>query len=115
MMFFAPVIKVINPSTIENVVDGVDKPLTTSSYSIKIANATIALALTLTYRHGEIITLNFSENTIINIENLNLKSLMFVDTNSYDIYISQHIVEFDSKEEYELMKNGYAPKIYFVA
>lgn len=115
MKFFAPVIKVINPSTIDNIVDGVNKPLTTSSYSIKIANSIIALTLTLTYRHGEITVLNFTGNTIINIENLNLKSLTFVDTNSYDIYISQHIIEFDSKEEYELMKNGYAPKIYFIA
>lgn len=115
MKYFSPVIKVVNPSLAANVVDGVDKPLTTSSYSIKIANTTVDLTLTLVYRHGEITTLTFTGNTIINIENLNLKSLTFTDTNSYDIYISQHIIEFDSKEEYELLKNGFAPKIYFIA
>lgn len=115
MKFFSPVVKVINPSLSANIIDGVDKPLTTSSYSIKIYNQTVNLAMELTYRHGEQTTINFTGNTIIAIENLNLKTIKFTDTNSYDIYITQHIIEFESKEEYDLLKLSFTPKIYFVA
>ena len=115
MKFFPPVIKIINPSTEDNVLSGVEKPLSTSNYSIKIANTTVNLILSLVYRHGESINLNFTNNVIINIENLGLKSLSFADTNSYNIFISEHIIAFDSKEEYEIMKLRFPPKIYFVA
>jgi hypothetical protein len=113
-----PLIKSLNPSISQNgdnIITGVSKPLTLASYSIKIAASTIDLTVKITYRHGNIESFNLTSNSIINIENLNFKQIEFVDTNSYNILISEHITSFDSVEEYESLKLNFAPKIYFVA
>ena len=109
-----PIILSLNPSTTENSIDGNTKPLSKANYSIRIANSTIDLTITITYRKGNEQSFTVSSDCIINMENVDIKKMQFSDANSYSILISQQYYAFNSEEELTAMAHLFIPRIYFL-
>ena len=81
-------IQTINPST-TNKITGASLPNFDCNYSIKIDNATINCTITITRDKGNVSAFTVSSKTILNIKHSKLLSIVFSDSNSYNIFVMQ--------------------------
>ena len=81
-------IQTINPSLV-NKIDGASLPNMDCNFSIKIDNATIACTITITRAKGNVDSFTVSSKTILSIKHSKLLSIVFSDSNSYNIFVMQ--------------------------
>ena len=81
-------IQTINPST-SNKITGASLPNYDCNYSIKIDNATINCTITITRDKGNVSAFTVSSKTILSIKHSKLLSIVFSDSNSYNIFVMQ--------------------------
>lgn len=108
-----PQIFSINPGTSNNFIDGIKDPNQLADYSIKIYNTSINCTITIKQKHGADYSFTITSSAIIKIMRSNLQKIIFSDTNSYNIYVSQKFIEYDNADEYRLALNE--QNIEFVA
>ena len=81
-------IQTINPSLV-NKIDGASLPNMDCNFSIKIDNATIDCTITITRAKGNVDSFTVSSKTILSIKHSKLLSIVFSDSNSYNIFVMQ--------------------------
>lgn len=96
----------LNPSESKNSINGNLDALGLSDFSIKVANGTIALSMTITYKGANAETFTFNYPFILKIKNSNIQKIEFTDKNSYIISITQNLYTYDNIDDYELMLNN---------
>jgi hypothetical protein len=99
-------LKQINPSSSNNIIYGNQLALGLSDFSIKVENSTIDLRMTIKYKGGNTESFTFSYPFVLEIENSNITSIEFHDSNSYLISIAQSFKTFENEEDYKVFSDS---------